>query len=403
MSDHQVVLTAAGLRSAFVGGVEGLRDGLRSGRTGLRPPTFIDGEAFGIPLAGEVKDRVSSRHGLEGDRKAWLLLEAFEELERSISLPEVGGCWLGTGLSSVIPEELEQDVIPFIHSGKIDRASLYNSVESDRLSPWRHLPERALDALARGAGTRGQRYTSFSACAAGAQAIAEAFRAIRRGEVQSALCGGQDAMIHPLGVLSFSLLGALSSDRCRPFDKRRDGFTIGEGAAVLLLESEQSARARGVTPIARLLGAGSSVDAYRPTAPHAEGRGAVLAMRRALRDAQLEPSMVDHVNAHGTGTPVGDAAEARAIAEVFGAGQSVSSIKGAVGHTIAAAGAVEAIACAVALQEGFVPGTSGCEQVEEWPVQVELSPRFCEPRFMISNSMGFGGQNCSLVWGRIEG
>ena len=109
------------------------------------------------------------------------------------------------------------------------------------------------------------------------------------------------------------------------------------------------------------------------------------------------------MNAHGTGTPVGDAAEAQAIAEVFGSGQSVSSIKGAVGHTIAAAGAVEAVACAVALQEGFVPGTSGCEDVEDWPVQVELVPRFCEPRFMVSNSMGFGGQNCSLVWGRIEG
>jgi 3-oxoacyl-[acyl-carrier-protein] synthase-1 len=126
-------------------------------------------------------------------------------------------------------------------------------------------------------------------------------------------------------------------------------------------------------------------------------------MQRALQDAGLDPASIDHVNAHGTGTPVGDAAEARAIAEVFGEGQSVSSIKGAVGHTIAAAGAVEAIACAVALQEGFVPGTSGCEDVEEWPVCVERQPRFSKPRRMLSNSMGFGGQNCSLIWGRIEG
>ena len=403
MSEHQVVLTAVGLRSAFPGGVEGLTRGLRTGQSGLHRPTSIDGEAFGIALAGEVRDPVNPRPGLEGDRKAWLLLEAFEELRSTTKLPVVGGCWLGTGLSSVIPEELEEDVVPYIAGDAIDRAALYRSVSSQRLAPRRHLPEQALNALADQAGVVGQRYTSFSACAAGAQAIAEAFRAIRRGEVERALCGGQDAMIHPLGVLSFSLLGALSGDRCRPFDQRRDGFSIGEGAALLLLESESAARARGATPIARLLGAGSSVDAYRPTAPHSEGRGAVLSMRRALKDAGLDPAAIDHVNAHGTGTPVGDAAEARAIAEVFGPGQSVSSIKGAVGHTIAAAGAVEAIACAVALQGGFVPGTSGCEQVEDWPVQVELTPRFCSPRFMVSNSMGFGGQNCSLVWGRIEG
>jgi 3-oxoacyl-[acyl-carrier-protein] synthase II len=312
--------------------------------------------------------------------------------------------WLGTGLSSVLPEELEEDVIPYIRDGQVDRDALYQCIDSNRLAPNRHLPERALNALADAVSCEGIRYTSFSACAAGAQAIAEAFRAIRRGDVDTALCGGQDAMIHPLGVLSFSLLGALSPTRCRPFDKRRDGFSIGEGAALLLLEEEQYAQRRtGSKPIARLLGAGSSVDAYRPTAPHSEGRGAFLAMTRALRDAGLQPSDVDHVNAHGTGTPVGDAAECKAIAEVFGPGQSVSSIKGAVGHTIAAAGAVESIACALALSEGFVPGTLGCEEVEDWPVQIEKEPKERSCRAIVSNSMGFGGQNCSLVWGRVDG
>ena len=403
MSERRVVVTALGLRSAFPGGVKGFREGLMRGKTGLRKPGLVDGEAFGIPLAGEVSDSVRQWPGLEGDRKAGLLLEALEDMKGSGDLPPIDGCWLGTGLSSVIPEELEEDVIPFIHDQEIDRQAVYAEVEPDRLAPGRHLPERALNALADAVSCAGVRYTSFSACAAGAQAIAEAYRAIKRGEVERALCGGQDAMIHPLGVLSFSLLGALSPTQCRPFDKRRDGFSIGEGAALLLLEEEQVALERGARPIARLLGAGSSVDAFRPTAPHSEGRGAVLSMQRALRDAGLSPASIDHVNAHGTGTPVGDAAEASAIAEVFGPGQSISSIKGAVGHTIAAAGAVEAIACALGVQEGFVPGTSGCEDCEDWPVVVERVPRFCKPRYILSNSMGFGGQNCSLIWGRIEG
>ena len=198
-----------GLRSAFAGGVTGLAEGLREGRSGLQKPQAVDGASFGIPLAGEVRDPVGDYPGLEGDRKAWLLMEAFGDLQALGELPPVQGCWLGTGLSSVIAEELEEDVIPFIRGEEIDRASLYRAIDANRLAPRRHLPERALNALADKAGVTGPRYTSFSACAAGAQAIAEAFRAIRRGDVDRALCGGQDAMIHPLGVLSFSLLSLI--------------------------------------------------------------------------------------------------------------------------------------------------------------------------------------------------
>jgi len=391
-----------GVQSAFPGGVDGLLDGLRQGKSGLAPSNFLDGKAFGVEAVGELKEPVPSVPGLEGDRKAHLALAALEQLLARSTGAKIGGIWLGTGLSSVIPEELAEDVIPFIEDGKINRPRLYRDIEPARLAPGRHLPERALKAVASRANCTGPQYSSFSACAAGAQAIAAAFRAVKRGEVDVAICGGQDAMIHPLGILSFSLLGALSPSQCRPFDRRRDGFALGEGAALLLLEEEGHAERRGAQPMARLLGAGSSVDAYRPTAPHAEGRGAVLAMQRALRDAGLEPGAVDHVNAHGTATPVGDAAEIKAIAELFGPGQSVSSIKGAVGHCIAAAGAVESAACVLALREGFLPGTYGCEQAEAWPVVIERVPRVTEPRVILSNSMGFGGQNCSLLWGRIE-
>ena len=404
MTERKVVITAMAVRTAFSGGLSGLLAGLRSGGTGLEPATQFDGEAFGIPLVGEVKEAIEARPDLDGDRKAHLLLSVLEDLKITDSFQSVGGCWLGTGLSSVIPAELEEDVIPYIEKGLINRDALYRDIAATRLAPKRHLPERAMNALADAVGCEGSRYTSFSACAAGAQAIAEAYRAVRRGDVDVALAGGQDAMIHPLGVLSFSLLGALSPTGCRPFDRRRDGFALGEGAALLLIEEESHALARGAEPIARILGAGSSVDAYRPTAPHVDGRGAVLAMQRALRDAGIGPDAVGHVNAHGTGTPVGDAAEIKAVVEVFGEGQSVSSIKAAVGHCIAAAGAVEAVACTLALQGGFVPGTAGCEQPEEWPVQIEQSPRDApEVDVILSNSMGFGGQNCSLLLGGIEG
>jgi 3-oxoacyl-[acyl-carrier-protein] synthase II len=411
VNDRQVVVTAMGVRSCFSGGVAGLAAGLLSGRTGLAPAASFDGPAFGVQAVGEVADprfdQSEAWSHLEGDRKAQLLLAALSDLLQgdhgeggAESLVE--GVWIGTGLSSVIPQELEEDVVPFVANGAIDRQKVYAEIDSNRLAPNRHLPERAMAALAKQLGCNGPQYTSFSACAAGAQAIAEAFRAVRRGDVDVALCGGQDAMIHPLGVLSFTLLGALSPSFCRPFDQRRDGFSLGEGAALLVLEEAEHARSRGAQVLAQVLGAGSSVDAFRPTAPHVDGRGAVLSMTRALRDADLSPHQVNHINAHGTGTPVGDAAEIKAIVEVFGVGQSVSSIKGAIGHCVAAAGAMEAAACVLALREGFYLGTVGCEQPENWPVQIEQSVRVEQPEIILSNSMGFGGQNCSLIFGRAS-
>ncbi len=167
-----------------------------------------------------------------------------------------------------------------------------------------------------------------------------------------------------------------------------------------MLESADSARRRGARPMARVLGSGTSVDAFQPTAPHAEGRGAILAMNRSLKDSGLSPSQISHVNAHGTGTPIGDAIEARAIAAVLGSEVPVSSIKGAIGHCIAAAGAVEAAACVAALDEGWSPGTMGLEDPEDWPVQVRREPMDDAPETILSNSFGFGGQNCALVFGR---
>lgn len=308
------------------------------------------------------------------------------------------GLWLGTGLSSLTPDEVVRDLLPHLHDGVFDRAGMARDLAADHPAPRRHDPARVTRVLAARLGAD-RAETSFSACAAAAQAMALAARAVGRGEVDVAFAGGHDSMLHPVGLLSFVVLGALSPTEARPFDRRRDGFLIGEGAAVLRFEREADARARGARVLARWLGAGTSVDAYNVTAPHPEGHGAALAMSRALRDAGLAPADVDYVNAHGTGTPVGDRAEALAVRRVLG-DTPVSSFKGAVGHCVAAAGAVELALCLAAFDEGVLPGTVGLDEPDpDLPANVLARDLPRRPRVILSNSFGFGGQNCAVVVG----
>ncbi|MCP4809032.1 MAG: beta-ketoacyl-[acyl-carrier-protein] synthase II [Proteobacteria bacterium] len=394
---RQVVVTAVGVVSAFGRGLGPLASGLRAGRSALSELTAFEAQGLPIASAAQVQAELPQLPDHPDDRKARLALAAALDVALDVE-PTRAGVWLGTGLSSVTPRELAEDAFPHVVDGRLDRARVHADIASDRVAPRRHLPERVTALVARELGCAGPQQTSFSACAAGALAIANGARSIRRGEVDVAFCGGHDAMIHPLGVLSFIVLGALSEDTCRPFDRRRNGFAIGEGAAVLRLESREHAEARGAEVLAALLGSGSSVDAHNVTAPHPEGRGAALSMRRALAEAGL--STVEHVNCHGTGTPLGDKVEARAVRQVLGPDVPVSSIKGAIGHCIAAAGAVEAAACIAALHEGWSPGTSGCEVVDDLGVTVQRDPVEGAMQTLLSNSFGFGGQNCSLIFGR---
>ncbi len=402
MDGRDVVVTGVGSLCGYGRGLEALAQGLRGHRSALGPLTAFDPGGLPIACAAQVNVPLESHPELRDDRKGQLALAAARDALESAGLGQVpeAGVWLGTGLSSVTPGELEEDVFPHLTDQGLDREAVLRDLALDRAAPWRHLPERVSELVAQQVGAEGPRYTSFSACAAGAQAIAEAWRAVQRGEVDVAICGGHDSMIHPLGVLSFVVLGALSSGKCRPFDRGRDGFVIGEGAALLVLESARNAQARGARPLARILGAGTSVDAFQPTAPHPDGRGAILAMERALADATMAPEDVDHVNAHGTGTPLGDGIEAYAVSQVLGSEVPVSSIKGGVGHCIAAAGAVEAAACVAALDGGWTPGTLGLESPEEFPISVQREPREDAPQVILSNSFGFGGQNCALILGR---
>lgn len=404
----RVCVTGVGVMSAAGFGFDALSDALREHRPCGRPRPG----ALPVSLAATLPVPVPDVPGFPDDRKAALAVAALDEALRDSRLgsqqgwPEAArrAVFLGTGLSSVTPGELAEDVYPHLQAdGTLDRVAMAADLTADHAAPDRHLPARVTAEVARRVGAEGPTGTSFSACAAASQAIAEGAWAIRRGEVDVAIVGGHDAMIHPLGLLSFVVLGALSPTACRPFDRDRDGFMIGEGAAIFVLESEAHARERGARVRAVVRGAGTSADAWNVTAPHPEGAGAERAMRRALRDAGVVAGDVGYVNAHGTGTPLGDKAECAAIARVFGASVPVSSIKGAVGHTIAAAGAVEAAACIAALEGGFLPGTVGLKRRDPSLAANTLdTPVAAEVDLVVSNSFGFGGQNCALVLGRAE-
>lgn len=403
--NRPVAITGVGVLSAAGRGFDALASAMANNRFHGSAQT----SALPVPFGGIVGGAVPPHPQHPDDRKADLAFAALEDALQSAILddpaswpePRARAVFLGTGLSSVTPTELEEDLFPYLDGeGRFDRVAMAQDLSQDRGAPRRHMPARVTATIAQRVGALGPTGTNFSACAAASQAMLEGARAIRRGDAELAIVGGHDSMVHPLGMLSFVVLGALSPTRCRPFDRSRDGFMMGEGAAMFVLEDAERARRRGATIFGYLLGGGTSVDAWNATAPHPEGVGAELAMRRALRDAGLRPDQVDYVNFHGTGTPLGDAAESNAVVNVFGPHIAASSIKGAVGHTIAAAGAVEAAACLAALRLGLHPGTVGLEQLDEsLPLRPLAQSVHAAPSVMLSNSFGFGGQNSALLLG----
>jgi 3-oxoacyl-[acyl-carrier-protein] synthase II len=255
-------------------------------------------------------------------------------------------------------------------------------------------------------GWTGPNFCIATACTAGSHGVGEAARLIRDGSADVMLAGGTEACITPIALASFARMGALSSrvhepERAsRPFDPERDGFVIGEGAAFLVLERWDRAESRGARIWGELLGYGRNADAYHVTAPSPGGVGAAACMQLALADAGLEPGQVGHVNAHGTSTPLNDAAEAEAIVKVFGEdGPPVTSVKGAIGHLIGAAGAAEAVASLLAVRDGVVPPTVNHDRPDpEMAIDVVAgAPRQVPPAPVVSNSFGFGGHNATLV------
>jgi 3-oxoacyl-[acyl-carrier-protein] synthase II len=303
---------------------------------------------------------------------------------------------IGTGIGGISTIETMHDVLRESGPGRVSPLSIPLMMANAGPA-----------ALAMRYGLKGPAHSTVSACAAGADAIGTALRMIRCGDADAAVTGGTEAGITPLAFASFGAMGALSkSGISRPFDARRDGFVMGEGAAVLVLEAAEVAEARGAKPLGELLGYGASADAFHITAPDPTGGGAARAIKRALEDAGVQPEELNYVNAHGTSTPLNDRSETEALKLALGEETAksipVSSTKSAIGHLLGAAGAVEAVATLLSLGERVAPPTLGWEEPEEG-LDLDYVPGEARPlenvngrALGISNSFGFGGHNAVL-------
>lgn len=368
------------------------------------PMTLIDGSPLPVRFACEVADfdpvpYLGPKESRRNDRVAQLGFAAATEAARSAGElaadPARCAVVVGTGIGGLIT--LESQVGTYLSKG------------AERVSPFL-VPMMMANSTAALVGLQmgwtGPNLCVATACAAGANAIGEATRIIREGASDVVLAGGTESCITPTAVSAFAQMGALSQRNdeperaSRPFDAGRDGFVMGEGAAFLLLERWDRAVARGATIHGEILGYGRNCDAHHITAPAPGGAGAVACMHLALDDAGVSPSAVSHVNAHGTATPLNDAAESEAIVKVFGGtSPPVTSTKGVTGHLIGAAGAVEAVATLLALRTGQVPPVANYEEPDpELAVDVVSgSPRELGEGVALSNSFGFGGHNACLV------
>jgi 3-oxoacyl-[acyl-carrier-protein] synthase II len=389
----QVVVTGLGAVSPHGIGVKAFWSGLASGACAIRPATVIETEGFRSRIAGEVPESVpGSRRRTRADRLA--IAAADEALADA-----------GLGAADRAEAAL---VVGAVGGGMLEAETWYWGAArgaSARAVPALRsvLPGAHADTLAARFRLQGPRHTVVTACSSGAVALAEAAALIAGGVVDTALAGGVDSITR-ICFMGFNALKLLDPAPCRPFDRERRGMSIGEGAGFVVLEDAARARARGARVYAELAGHGMTTDAYHVTAPEPEGDGMMRAMRAALRRAGEPPAAVQYVNAHGTGTPQNDRVEARALERVFGEGSTlVSSTKSMIGHTMAAAGSLEAIATVLALGHGLVPPTANLETPDP-DVRFDCVPRVAREAALecaISNSFGFGGQNVTLLFRRL--
>jgi 3-oxoacyl-[acyl-carrier-protein] synthase II len=393
----RIVVSGLGVVSPYGAGVKTFWAGLAAGTCAIRPITLIETDGFRSRIAAEVPaDTVAGlgvsarrtradRLGLAAAREALAdaVLSARDRAETALVVGAVGGGMF----------EGEEWYWEETRSGR----------PSPRITALRSiLPCTHAETLGFRLGLGGPKETVVMACASGAAAIALGADLIREGAASCALVGGVDALTR-ICFMGFNALRLLDPEPCRPFDRDRKGMSIGEAAAFLLLEDAERCRARGARHHGELLGAAVTTDAHHVTAPHPEGEGMVRAMTQALRAAQVAPHEIGYVNAHGTGTLQNDRTEALALARVFGAGRVlVSSTKSLVGHTMAAAGSLEAVATLLTLQHGLVPPTAHLEHVDP-EIPFDCVPRVAREAPLdraLSNSFGFGGQNVSLIFGR---
>ena len=428
---RRVVITGLGIVAPNGVGKDHFWSACLNGKSGVGPIRSFDATAHPVKIAAEVNDFDVTPFIPSDQRKGMKIMSRamrFAVGAAGLSIRDSGlvldkedparlGVVMGTGLVPVDLPELTPALMDSCDSdGRLQTKRLGQQGAGALFPLWilKYLPNMFAAHISLAFNAQGPNNTIVTACAAGTQAVGEAFRLIARDDADIVFAGGADSRIDPLMILAYTALGALSqSDRpavevSRPFDGRRDGFVMGEGAGVLLLEELEHAKKRGATIYAEVLGLGSSFDAYAATKPDPEARGAARAINEALREARLDPSDVDYINAHGTSTRLNDQMETTAVKRVFGENAKVlplSSIKSMVGHLIGAAGAVEAAALALTLHSGAIPPT--INQTQRDPAcdldYVPNTAREMPVRIAVSTSFGFGGQNAALVMRRFAG
>lgn len=392
---RDVVITGLGAVTPLGVGAPTLIERWTAGESGIE-------DGLGRCRDFEPTDHLSRREARRADRFTQLALVAAQE-----AIDDAGwedsppyddgdiGCVIGTGIGGIAT--IEDQHVVLRERGEAAMSPLCVP---------QMMPNAAAGAVAMRHGLRGECYGTVSACAAGAQAVGAGMRMVERGDVSACVVGGTEAGVTPLAIAAFNKMGATSAAGVsRPFDRRRDGFVIAEGAGVLVLEHAEAAAERGATVLGRLTGYGATADAHHVTAPDPDGDGAARAVEAALRDADVEPGAVEYVNAHGTSTPLNDRSETEAIKRVFGERSGsipVSSLKSSIGHLLGAAGAVEAVATVLALRDGVAPPTINYEQPDDG-LDLDYVPGHSRPierngraPVGISNSFGFGGHNVVL-------
>ena len=412
----RVVITGLGAVTPLGNDVPTFWKGLVAGRSGVGPISLFDATGEAVRIAAEVKgfDPVAlfgRKQARRTDRFVQLALAAADEAIADAGLPAEGdddfrprtGVIVGTGIGGI--------------KTLLDNADVKRERGSRRVSALMvpmMMSNAAAGEIAIKHGFHGQSYAVASACASGTNAIGEGVELIRRGAAEVMVCGATESAMHPLAVAALSNMQAVSHRNdeperaSRPFDRDRDGFVLGEGAGILVLESLDFATRRGARIYAEIVGYGSSSDAFHITAPDEQGIGAALSMERALSDAGLEPQDIEYINAHGTSTALNDVMETRAIRRVFGERAyqvPISSTKSMIGHLMGAAGAVEAVACVKSLETGTIHPTINYETPDP-ECDLDYVPnqaRQTNPRTLLSNSFGFGGHNATLIFTVWEG
>lgn len=410
---RRVVITGLGAITPIGNNVEEFWNGIKAGKCGIDKITAFDTNNFKVKLAAEVKgynpedyfDRKEARrldkfsqYAMVAAREAWKdsgLDKEKENMERV-------GVILGSGIGGI--ETIENENKKIIEKGP------------DRISPM-YIPmsisNMAAGNVAIEIGAKGESIAMVTACATGTHCIGESFRMIKHGYQDIVLAGGTESSITPLSIAGFSNIKALSKseDKLRasiPFDKERNGFVMGEGAGILVLEELEHAKARGAKIYAEIVGYGATSDSYHITSPAPEGEGGARAMKIAMEEGNAKPEEITYINAHGTSTHLNDACETAAIKTALGEESArkvmVSSTKGHTGHLLGAAGGVEAIVCSKAIEEGFVPATINYKVPDE-ECDLDIVPnqgRKVEIKYAISNSLGFGGHNSSILLKKYE-